>query len=87
MSEGKSLQHRSRQDETRPRAVTLSADKEKHMQRRTFLLTSLLSALLPSTAEATEIDPKQTFVLQRDEGKSSGANNGRRGIAAAGGLR
>jgi hypothetical protein len=70
MSEGKSLQHRSRQDETRPRAVTLSADKEKHMQRRTFLLTSLLSALLPSTAEATEIDPKQTF--QRDEGKSSG---------------
>ena len=36
------------------------------MQRRTFLLTSLLSALLPSTAEATEIDPKQTFVLQRD---------------------
>ena len=71
MSEGKSLQHRSRQDETRARAVTLSADKEKHMQRRTFLLTSLLSALLPSTAEATEIDPKQTF-LQRDEGKSSG---------------
>ena len=46
------------------------------MQRRTFLLTSLLSALLPSTAEATEIDPKQTF-LQRDEGKSSGlAANG-----------
>jgi len=67
-----SLQHRSRQDEPRPRAVTLSADKEKHMQRRTFLLTSLLSAWLPSTTEATEIDQKQTFVLQRDEGKSSG---------------
>ena len=50
-------------------AVTLSAyhDKEKHMQRRTFLLTSLLSALLPSTAEATEIDPNQSFVLQRDD--------------------
>ena len=36
------------------------------MHRRTFLLTSLLPALLASTAEATEIDPKQTFVLQRD---------------------
>ena len=35
------------------------------MQRRTFLLTSLLPALLASAAEATEIDPKQTFVLQR----------------------
>jgi hypothetical protein len=50
-------------------AVTPSAyhDEGKHMQRRTFLLTSLLSALLPSTVEATEIDPKQTFVLQRDD--------------------
>lgn len=36
------------------------------MQRRTFLLTSLLPALLASTAEATEIDPQQTFVLQHD---------------------
>jgi hypothetical protein len=36
------------------------------MQRRTFLLTSLLPALLASVAEAAEIDPKQTFVLQRD---------------------
>jgi len=34
--------------------------KEKYMQRRTFLLTSLLPALLASVAEATEIDPKQT---------------------------
>ena len=41
-------------------------DKERDMQRRTFLLTSLLPALLASAAEATEIDPKQTFVLQRD---------------------
>jgi len=40
--------------------------KENHMHRRTFLLTSLLPALLASTAEATEIDQKQTFVLQRD---------------------
>jgi hypothetical protein len=50
-------------------AVTLSGyhDEEKYMQRRTFLLTSLLSALLPSTVEATEIDPMQTFVLQRDD--------------------
>jgi hypothetical protein len=31
------------------------------MQRRTFLLTSLLPGLLASAAEATEIDPKQTF--------------------------
>jgi hypothetical protein len=36
------------------------------MQRRTFLLTSLLPALLAITAEAAEIDPKQTFVLQHD---------------------
>jgi len=36
------------------------------MHRRTFLLTSLLPALLASTAEAAEIDLKQTFVLQRD---------------------
>ena len=36
------------------------------MQRRTFLLTSLLPALLASAAESSEIDPKQTFVLQRD---------------------
>ena len=50
-------------------AVVAYHDKEKHMQRRTFLLTSLLSALLPSTAAATEIDPKQTFVLQRDDVK------------------
>ena len=36
------------------------------MQRRTFLLTSLLPALLANTADAAEIDPKQTFVLQHD---------------------
>ena len=33
------------------------------MQRRTFLLTSLLPALLASAADSSEIDPKQTFVL------------------------
>jgi hypothetical protein len=37
------------------------------MQRRTFLLTSLLPALVASATRATEIDPRQTFVLQRDE--------------------
>ncbi len=37
------------------------------MERRSLLLTSLLSALLAGTAEASEIDPKQTFVLQRDD--------------------
>jgi hypothetical protein len=42
-------------------------DKERHMQRRTFLLTSLLPALVASATGATEIDPRQTFVLQRDE--------------------
>jgi hypothetical protein len=36
------------------------------MQRCTFLLTSLLPALLAGAAESSEIDPKQTFVLQRD---------------------
>jgi hypothetical protein len=36
------------------------------MQRRTFLLTSLMSALLPSAANASAIDPKQTFVLEHD---------------------
>jgi hypothetical protein len=44
-----------------------SYDKERHMHRRTFLLTSLLPALLASTAESSEIDPKQTFVLPRDD--------------------
>jgi hypothetical protein len=34
------------------------------MQRRTFLLASLLPALLAGVAEASPIDPKQTFVLQ-----------------------
>ena len=37
------------------------------MQRRTFLLTSLLPALLGGTAKATDIDPNQTFVLQHGE--------------------
>jgi hypothetical protein len=35
--------------------------------RRTFLLTPLLPALLAASAEASERDPKQTFVLQRDD--------------------
>ena len=37
------------------------------MQRRTFLLMSLLPALLASAADSSEIDPKQTFVLPRDD--------------------
>jgi hypothetical protein len=37
------------------------------MHRRTFLLTSLLPALLAASAEASERDPTQTFVLQQDE--------------------
>lgn len=37
------------------------------MQRRTFLLASLLPALLADPAFASPIDPKQTFVLQPDE--------------------
>ena len=42
-----------------PQPMTLDATtKEKHMHRRTFLLTSLLPALLASTAEAMDIDPK-----------------------------
>ena len=36
------------------------------MERRTFLLTSLMTALAPST-EASEIDPRQTFIEQRNE--------------------
>jgi hypothetical protein len=34
------------------------------MERRTFLLSSLTTALLASSAEASPIDPKQTFVEQ-----------------------
>jgi hypothetical protein len=45
----------------------LRSIKERHMQRRTFLLTSLLPALAASATEAAEIDPRQTFVLQHDE--------------------
>jgi hypothetical protein len=36
------------------------------MERRTFLLTSLMSALTTS-AEASEIDPRKTFIEQRNE--------------------
>jgi hypothetical protein len=35
------------------------------MHRRTFLLSSLLPAMLAATAEAGERDPAQTFVMQR----------------------
>jgi hypothetical protein len=35
--------------------------------RRTFLLIPLLPALLAASAEASERDPRQTFVLQRDD--------------------
>ena len=37
------------------------------MHRRTFLLTSLLPTLLALSAEASERDPAQTFVLQRGD--------------------
>ena len=37
------------------------------MERRTFLLTSLLPVFLASAAEASQIDPKQTFVLQHGD--------------------
>jgi hypothetical protein len=37
---------------------------EKSMRRRTFLLSSLLPAILANSAEASERDPAQTFVLQ-----------------------
>lgn len=36
------------------------------MERRTFLLTSLMTALA-SSSEASEIDPRQTFIEQRNE--------------------
>jgi len=37
------------------------------MHRRTFLLTSLLPAVLAASAKASERDPDQTFVLQRPD--------------------
>jgi hypothetical protein len=37
------------------------------MHRRTFLMTSLLPAILAASAEASVRDPKQTFVLQRPD--------------------
>jgi hypothetical protein len=36
------------------------------MERRTFLLSSLMTAMA-SSAKASEIDPRQTFVKQRDD--------------------
>ena len=37
------------------------------MQRRTFLLSSVLAALAAGTADASPIDPTQTFVLQHND--------------------
>jgi hypothetical protein len=37
------------------------------MRRRTFLMTSLLPAILPPMAEASVRDPRQTYVLQRPD--------------------
>jgi hypothetical protein len=37
------------------------------MRRRAFLLSSLLPALMTASAEASERDPAQTFVLQRGD--------------------
>jgi len=39
------------------------------MQRRAFLLSSVLAALAARTARASPIDPKETFVLQRNDVK------------------
>src|SRR5271168_1170659 len=49
-----------------PRAEGPSRDTatEMPMHRRTFLLTSLLPAILTASAEASQRDPAQTFVLQ-----------------------
>jgi hypothetical protein len=37
------------------------------MERRAFLLSSMMLALASGRATASPIDPKQTFVLQRDQ--------------------
>ena len=37
------------------------------MHRRTFLLSSLLTTMMAGAANASPIDPKETFVLQRDQ--------------------
>jgi len=37
------------------------------MQRRTFLLSSLLAAVAVKLAKASPIDPNQTFILQRED--------------------
>ena len=37
------------------------------MQRRTFLLSSILAALAAGAAKTSPIDPKETFVLQHDD--------------------
>ncbi len=37
------------------------------MQRRAFLFSSVLAALAAGTAGASQIDPKQTFVLQHND--------------------
>lgn len=37
------------------------------MERRSFLLTPLLTAFAAAGAEASPIDPRETFVLQRDQ--------------------
>jgi hypothetical protein len=37
------------------------------MERRAFLLSSVMATLLAGIAKASPIDPKQTFVLQHDD--------------------
>ncbi|HEX4616828.1 MAG TPA: hypothetical protein VH230_13030 [Stellaceae bacterium] len=37
------------------------------MERRAFLLSSMMLALTAGRGEASPIDPAQTFVLQRDQ--------------------
>jgi hypothetical protein len=37
------------------------------MERRSFLLSSMMAAFAASAAEASPIDPRQTFVLQRND--------------------
>jgi hypothetical protein len=42
-------------------------NKEKQMRRRTIVLSSLLSAFLADAADASKINPQQTFVLKRGD--------------------
>jgi hypothetical protein len=49
-----------------PDALTVQV-KEPIVERRTFLLSSMMAALAAGVADASPIDPNQTFVLQHDD--------------------